>query len=158
MRNTIPPKLTQRSNVNTPHSLQGKAYRDFCGPVGPIAQMLVVGSTALMKGPLTTLSRSQSCTDAYVLKLTLQGDDIVGTTAFLSSLLLPILTLTQLLLMCWQHGPMWRVWTGTNHKLPTCGQLKNEASYRYELVDAIRVCSSIHRVRVRPEVWFWKLS
>ena len=69
MRNTIPPKLTQRSNVNTPHSLQGKAYRDFCGPVGPIAQMLVVGSTALMKGPLTTLSRSQSCTDAYVLKL-----------------------------------------------------------------------------------------
>ena len=43
---------------------------------------------------------------------------------------------------------------------PSAGQTvnMNEASCRYKLADVIKVCSSIHGVRVRPGAWFWKLS
>ena len=37
-------------------------------------------------------------------------------------------------------------------------QPRDEAGYKYTLVDAIRVCGSIHEVRVRPEASFWEVS
>lgn len=41
---------------------------------------------------------------------------------------------------------------GLNHKLAVYKQPGNKASYVYEVVDAIRACSSTHEVRAGAEV------
>jgi len=48
--------------------------------------------------------------------------------------------------------------SGASSKLAACKWPGDKAGYNHELLVAIRVCSGIRKVRVRPETSFWNYS